>query len=326
MNSDEYWFWLLTKEELSSIDIRKLLAAYPAPEDIFKAAPEDLITRSGISPDKANAVADPFLKDDHLLRYDRMCSSGIRLIHLFSPEYPEKLKNIPDSPCGLFVKGNLPDPDIPALGMVGARACSGYGSKMAHETARKLSSYGIQTVSGMAVGIDSVCARSTLDAGGKTFAILGSGIDVIYPKENIELYYNIIMSGGGIISEYPMGSVPYPWRFPHRNRLISGLSDVLLVIEAGKRSGTLTTAMHALDQGKDVYALPGRITDPLSEGCNRMIADGAGVLLDPDDLLEDYFGFRLGGGKYILQEGRDIETEPATKRDLILRADRKSVV
>lgn len=217
-------------------------------------------------------------------RFEAMAKKCIRFIHLRSPEFPKRLKVIPDSPYCLYVKGNLPDPKRPTCGIVGARACSAYGKKETVRFSGSLSKNGIQIISGMAVGIDSVAAKAAIDAGGPSYAVLGGGADVIYPRENTELYYRIITTGGGIISEYPPGTPPMAWQFPQRNRIISGLSDRLLIMEARKRSGTLSTARHALDQGKDVLALPGRVGDPLSEGCNLLIFDGAGILIAPEYL------------------------------------------
>jgi DNA processing protein len=233
--------------------------------------------------------------------FEKMQRDNISFVHDEHPDFPERLKILNDCPLALYVRGTLPDDAVPSVGMVGARACSGYGREAAGRFARELAAGGVQIISGMAVGIDSHSAKGALAVGGRTFAVLGSGIDVIYPAVNIGLYYEIVTSGGGIISEYPLGTQPISWHFPHRNRLISALSDRLLVIEAGKKSGSLSTACHALDQGKDVYALPGRINDCLSEGCNMLIYDGAGVLVKPHFLLEEIFR-----GKHPADE-----TEPA---------------
>ena len=230
-----------------------------------------------------------------MYRLDKLKADGIRFIYYGSEDYPETLMVLPDKPFSLYVKGKLPDPDIPSAGIVGARNCSGYGKEMTMKFSQALAARGVQIISGMAVDVDSYASKGALESGGKTFAILGSGLDVIYPQQNIELYYQIIMGGGGIISEYPLGTTPVGWHFPHRNRLISAFSDKLLVIEAKRHSGTLSTASHALEQGKDVYALPGRITDPLSEGCNQMIADGAGILLDPEEFLNSWYACMPAG-------------------------------
>ena len=285
MTNEEYWFWLCRIRGIYSKDIKKILEIYESPKELY----EDRFISSELSltPDQINSIEESRKNDKFLGQLERIKEDGVRFIYMEDKDYPDKFREIPDPPYSFYLKGNLPAEGFPCIGMVGARACSGYGREMADKIAFSLASHGIQVVSGLAVGIDSISARGALKGGGKTFAVLGSGIDVIYPRENIDLYYQIIINGGGIISEYPMGTQPFGWQFPHRNRLISALSDKLVVIEAGKHSGTLSTAMHALDQGKDIYAMPGRVVDRLSEGCNQLIADGAGILLNAEYIIED---------------------------------------
>ena len=285
MTNDEYWFWLCNIEEIWQQDIKRLFTVFNSPEEIFNA-PAKLISDSK----KLSAVQVKNLIDSRkdlasLNKLGSLEKDHIRFIHKDSSEYPDRFKCIPDAPYSFYLKGRLPDPDSASVGIVGARACSGYGRETTLEFSAKLAEYGIQIVSGMAHGIDACSAQGALRAGGNPFAVLGSGVDVIYPRENTELYYQILLSGG-IISEYPPGTPPVAWQFPHRNRLIAGLSDVLLVMEARKRSGTLITANYALEQGKEIFALPGRVDDPLSTGCNSLIADGAGILLDPLQIIE----------------------------------------
>ncbi|MBU9729035.1 DNA-processing protein DprA [Diplocloster modestus] len=201
------------------------------------------------------------------------------------PAYPERLGKIQAYPQGLYVRGKLPDPEVPAVAIVGARMCSAYGRSKAREFGRVLAANGVQIISGLAKGIDGCAQEGALEAGGLTFAVMGCGVDICYPRENYRLYEQIIKEGG-VISEYPNGEQPVNWHFPARNRIISGLADLVLVIEAKEKSGSLITADLALEQGKDVFALPGRVTDPLSMGCNRLIAQGAGIALRPEELLE----------------------------------------
>ena len=177
----------------------------------------------------------------------------------------------------------------PAAAIIGARLASGYGREQARRFARRLASRGITIISGMARGIDGIAQKAALDAGGRSYAVLGCGVDICYPEENRELYDRLLQEGG-IISEYPPGTYPEARLFPQRNRIISGLSDLVLVIEARKRSGTLITVDMALEQGREVYALPGRVSDSLSDGCNRLIRQGAGAATCPEDILEFFFG------------------------------------
>lgn len=220
--------------------------------------------------------------------YDRSCEKGIRFVPYFSPDYPEKLREIADFPFALFVKGRLPDRVSRKAAVVGARRCTPYGEKYAVEFAEKLASCGVEIISGLARGIDGMGQRGALMGGGRTFAVLGCGVDICYPREHIGLYVDILEQGGGILSEYPPGTPPVSQNFPPRNRIISGLSDVVLVMEARERSGSLITADLALEQGRDVYALPGPVNSELSRGCNRLIQQGAGILLSPEALLRDW--------------------------------------
>ena len=172
------------------------------------------------------------------------------------------------------------------MAIVGARECSPYGRQLTKEFAKKLASAGAQIISGMAKGIDGAGQIGALEEGGDSYGVLGCGVDVCYPREHIELYTELERKGG-ILSEQPIGTKPLPQFFPARNRIISGLSDIVLVMEAKERSGSLITADMALEQGKDIYALPGPINSQLSRGCNRLIKQGAGILLSPEDLLEE---------------------------------------
>lgn len=211
---------------------------------------------------------------------------GIAFYPYFHPCFPQKLLEIPDPPWAVYAIGALPAPSRPAVAVIGARQCSEYGRYMARQFGEKLARAGVQVISGMARGVDGIAQKGALSAGGLSIAVLGCGADICYPEENKELY-DILVKRGGLISEYPPGTMPRANLFPARNRLISGLSDAVLVIEAKEKSGTLITVDMALEQGRDIYALPGRVTDPLSRGCNRLIKQGAGAALSPEDLLEE---------------------------------------
>ena len=213
---------------------------------------------------------------------------GIRFIPWFSEAYPQRLLELSDFPYALYVKGNLPDPASRKAAIVGSRRCTPYGEKYAVEFGKVLAQYGIEVISGLARGIDGMGQRGALMGNGKTFAVLGSGPDVCYPREHIGLYMDILEQGGGILSEYPPGTPPLAWHFPERNRIISGLSDVILVMEAGEKSGSLITVDMALEQGRDIYALPGPVNSSLSRGCNYLIQQGAGLLTSPEMLLKEW--------------------------------------
>ncbi|MBE5846339.1 MAG: DNA-protecting protein DprA [Lachnospiraceae bacterium] len=208
-----------------------------------------------------------------------------RMIIPLERAYPDCLKMLRNPPGQLYVRGRLPDPEKPAVAIVGARNCTFYGSDMAKWFAFELAKAGVQIISGMAMGVDGIAQRAALDAGGRSFALLGCGADICYPKSNRDLYERLLISGG-VISEYPDGMQPISRLFPSRNRLIAGFSRAVIVVEAREKSGTLITADAALEQGKDVFVLPGRITDALSAGCNRLLAQGAGIALSPQMILE----------------------------------------
>ncbi len=290
MTRKEYWIWLCSVQGITVHDIDRLLEKYEDPEEIYKRTPEELGRTGKMNASLIRDIMDSREKGSFASLMKRMKGKDIRFVCLEDKEFPERMMQIPERPYGLFYRGCLPDNDIPSCGMVGARKASLYGKEMAQIFAGALAGCGVQIISGMALGIDGISQKAAIEKGGRTFAVLGSGADVIYPADNIGLYYDILENKGGIISEYPPGTYGYPKNFPARNRIISALGDRLLVIEAKKRSGTSITVKYALEQGRDVYALPGRVTDPLSEGCNMMIADGAGVLTSPEALIEEISG------------------------------------
>lgn len=190
-------------------------------------------------------------------------------------------------PRKLYYRGRLPDPESPSVAIVGARMCSPYGRIQAFKYARELSQCGVQIISGMALGIDSEGHKGALEGGTPTYAVLGSGADVCYPAANRGLYRKIPESGGGILSEYPPGSPPKQYCFPARNRIISALSDAVLVVEAKVNSGSLITAGFALEMGKAVFAVPGAVDEVLSLGCHKLIYDGAGIAYSPEVILSE---------------------------------------
>lgn len=205
-----------------------------------------------------------------------------------SISYPSRLKNLPGMPVSLYIKGSLPDERKKSVAIVGARKCSSYGRQAAYMFAKILAENEIQIISGLAFGIDSYAHKGCLEGGGKTFAVLGCGIDLCYPKSNSRLYNDILKTGGGILSEYEGDSPPYAYHFPIRNRIISALADAVIIIEARVKSGSLITASYALDQGVPLYCVPGRIFDSLSSGTNALIADGAIPALSPETILYDF--------------------------------------
>ena len=243
--------------------------------------------------------------------------NSIQWIQQEDIEYPEKLRPYKGMPKTLYVLGGLPDPSRPSVAVVGARRSTSYGDNIARQFSAELAANGIQIISGLAKGIDGISQRGALMEGGQTFAVLGNGVDICYPRENIGLYHDIIEQGGGILSEFPLGAPPLGFQFPKRNRIISGLSNVLLVIEAREKSGSLITADMALEQGRDVYALPGPINSALSSGCNRLIWQGAGILLSPEQLLEELGIINVAEGVEFKEKEQEKKKVLETKENLV---------
>lgn len=278
-----YWHWFLSLP-ISYIGQRKLIACMKTPRKVMEAPVNQITEIIG----KIQPLTE-YLKrsqnTDWKKAYLEMEEQGIRLTLKGEEGYPGELMQLPDAPYGLYHIGELPGEELCAA-VVGARSCSRYGQETAAALGKALAEAGISVVSGMARGIDSAGQWAALQQGGKSFAVLGSGVDVCYPQENFYLYQKL-KEQGGVISEFPPGSEPLAWHFPVRNRIISGLSRLLIVVEAREKSGSLITADLALEQGRDIYAVPGRITDALSRGCNELIRNGAGILLSPEMLLEE---------------------------------------
>lgn len=223
---------------------------------------------------------------DVLAEYEKLGQQGIRFLTMSCEEYPDRLRNIPDPPFCIYVKGEVPREDVLSVAIIGARECSEYGRFVGGELGKVLGKNGVQVISGMARGIDGISQAACLEAGGASYGVLGCGVDICYPSGNRKLY-DRLLTQGGILSSYPPGTLPKAQLFPPRNRIVSGLSDVVIVVEARQKSGTLITVDMALEQGREVYVVPGRLTDRLSDGCNKLIKQGAGIILSPEDFLRE---------------------------------------
>ncbi len=210
---------------------------------------------------------------------------GVKIITFEENDYPENLRNISDPPVLLYVKGDLCQCDEQSVSIVGSRKCTPYGKGVARKFASEFARSGITVVSGLALGIDSEAHKGALDVNGRTIAVLGSGIDKVYPASNLKLFEKIVSSHGAVISEFPLGTKPQKFNFPFRNRIISGISVATVVVEAAEKSGSLITARLAAEQGRDVFAVPGNITSKMSKGTNALIKDGAIPITEPLDLF-----------------------------------------
>ena len=284
LENKRYWIWLSLIKNLGSKRKLKLLELYKTPEEIYKLTKEELMNINGIGEAIANDIM--ISKNEEILNYHikYMKESNINIININEREYPQALKEIYDPPISLYVKGNIEKLNNKNIGIVGCRECTTYGKKSAEYFAYNLSKQNINIVSGLAKGIDSYAHLGSLNTG-NTIAVLGNGLDIIYPKENLELANEIIKKGGTIISEYPCGTKPDKMKFPARNRIISGISSGIIVIEAKEKSGTLITVDFALEQGRDVFVVPGNINSINSVGTNDLIKQGARLVTTYEDVF-----------------------------------------
>lgn len=287
MEEKVYWIWL-SLLGIGDKKLEKLLAKYEKIENIWNAKENELIYIEGIGQSLASKIVEKRNKEQAIKEWEKSQKEKIQVITLQDKEYPDKLKNIYGKPIVLYVKGNSQILNDFSLGMIGCRECSQYGKNIAIEIAQTLSDNKINVISGMAKGIDAYAHQGALNGKEKTIAVLGCGVDVIYPKENEKLYYEILEKQGAIVSEYAVGVQPEKMYFPARNRLISGLSDGIIVIEAKEKSGTLITVDFALEQGKNVFVVPGNINSPYSKGTNDLIKQGAKPITSLKDILEEY--------------------------------------
>jgi len=248
--------------------------------------PWDIIKKFGSAENyfRSNVGGGDKASLENAVRLVQASDADLRFVSYTNPEYPKRLQEANNPPLGLFVYGQLPSETMPAVAIIGARDCTHYGGKVAYDFAKELAEMGITIVSGMARGLDARAHEGALAANGVTLAVLPSGADVCYPSENFMLYKQI-REGGCIVSENFPAAKPRAWSYPARNRIISALADVLLVVEAGERSGTSTTVVAALEQGRDVFAVPGKISDPMSAGTNELIKQGANIATSPLDIL-----------------------------------------
>ena len=305
-----YWVWLAEQLGADSPDFRKLYRAYQDPYEIFRMDENELENALEIGAQARQRLADKDLKRASEI-LDACERIGIRILHFGDPKFPQQLCEIQNPPCLLYYAGDLPDYEHQlTVGMVGTRQMSDYGMHNAYRLAYELANAGTLTVSGLAEGIDGVCAAATIEAGGKTTAIVGCGLDIAYPKHHGKLMNEIVRSGGVILSEYPPGTRPLPYHFPVRNRLISGFSHCVIVVEARIGSGSLITAKSAIMQGKEVYAVPANVGTSAADGANQLLQDGAKFLMDTKAFLQKY--------QYLFENGklRNQNRQPPKEADL----------
>lgn len=297
---------------------RTLLERFGSSEAILNASKRELESVHGIGPKLSAAIIEASRNIDIEAEINLAREKNVQIVPYTSDLYPKCLKAIYDPPLILYIKGNIQEADILAIAVVGARHCSYYGLAQAERFSRLLIQRGFCIISGMARGIDAASHRAAIDSQGRTIAVLGCGLGVaVYPKENAELTEQVILNGA-VISEFPMSTPPDPKNFPPRNRLISGLSLGVLVIESTLNSGSLITAKWALEQGKEVFAVPGNIDSVYSRGTHKLIKEGAKLVEDVDDIIQE-----LGPiAEYLTLPGTQADNDP---RSLSLNSQEKKI-
>ena len=283
---NKYWIWFSLIQNIGSIRKQKLLEKFKTPDVIYKLSKKQLMQVEEIGEKTAENILDKSIREKIDNHSEYLKKNQIQIITIQDKEYPKLLKQIYDCPISIYVKGNIELLNHESIAIIGSRECSNYGKDAAKYFGYHLANNNKCVVSGLAKGIDSFAHMGALGANGNTIAVLGNGLQDIYPKENRELANIIIKKGGTIISEYPLGTPPNKMNFPARNRIVSGISDGVLVIEAKEKSGTLITVDFALEQGKEVFVVPGNINSIYSVGTNRLIKEGARLVNCYEDITK----------------------------------------
>lgn len=287
LDERELWYWISTVSTIGIERTGKLIKSFESLQEVYNADFQLLEKCVGKQPAEELVAS----RNDTKLHkgYESLIKRGISL-HLCTDEsFPARLQGIPLQPYYIFSIGTLPPDSMNTLSVVGSRGCTDYGKQVAGYFSEGVAAAGVGIISGLAEGIDAEAHKGALRVGGYTLGVIGNGIGDVYPQSNWQLF-DILERKGCIISEYPPGRPALKFNFPFRNRLISALSDAVLVIESRRQSGTLHTVDHGLSQGREIYAVPGKINDPMSEGCNRLLAQGARPAIDVNELLFDIWG------------------------------------
>lgn len=291
IEKNKYWIWFSLIDNLGVRRKLKLLEIYKNPQVIYNLSKKDLLSNKGIGEKICKIIIES--KNESLIneQMKKMKENGVGIINIFDEEYPGQLKQIYDPPISIFIKGNVKNLVGNNIGIVGCRECSDYGKRMAIYFGKTLSENNYNVVSGLARGIDgyshygNILAIQSNKNFGKPIAVLGNGLDIIYPKSNKKLYEMILKNDGTIISEFPCGVEPNKYNFPSRNRIISGLCYGIIFVEAKEKSGTLITAEFAIEQGRELFVVPGNIDSINSVGTNNLIKEGANVITSVEDIV-----------------------------------------
>lgn len=321
MTDVDYWLWLSLKKAMTAAKMQKLFTFIPTPKKMYDMSKDEFSKIKGFDKRTIDVLSDKRL--DRVMEVKDLCRKyNIRILTFDSPNYPENLKQIPAPPYVLYTRNEKPV-NLNAyirIAIVGNRESTDYGEKIAHSFSYDLASNGIAVVSGMAKGIDSAAHRGCLDAGGLTVAVMGCGLDIPYPKENKDLMEEIIKTGIAI-SEYPPKDEPLSWHFPQRNRIISGLSQGTLVVEAPIHSGSLITARYAIEQDRDLFAIPGDITKERSEGTNNLLKEFAIPATSARDIF-DHYSFE----NYEIANIKNLQKQSGLKTNNEYKEDKKEKI
>lgn len=285
LEKNKYWIWFSLIKNLGSKKKLELLKQYKDPKNIYNIKKEELLKIKGIGEKTAEEIVNKQIKLEIEKHIKYMKDRNINILNINDKEYPKKLKEIYDPPISLYYKGNIDVINNKSISIIGCREATEYGKKAAKYFSYNLAKKNINIISGLAKGIDSYSHIGAICANGKTIAVVGTGLDTTYPKENEEVEKIIIQTGGTIISEYPLGTKPEKMNFPARNRIVSGLSEGIIVVEAKEKSGTLITVDFALEQGREVFVVPGNINSINSVGTNELIKQGARVATSYIDII-----------------------------------------
>lgn len=290
MEDRNYCAWLSGLPGIGPKKYMRLVEYFGNAKEVFLCSRKELVESNLVYEKTIDTIIEK-RDTDKIKRYmNKLKENNISVYTTDDDEYPFNLKNIYDPPPVLYIKGQFIENDINSLAIVGSRKASEYGLKTAFQFGKEMAESGFTVVSGMALGVDSAAHKGALKAGGRTIAVMGCGLNNIYPKSGLNLSIEILKNGA-IVSEYPLGFAALPQNFPARNRIISGMSKGVLIVEANKKSGSLITADFALEQGRDVFAIPGNINSPNSRGTNELIKNGAKPVLSITDITEEYYGF-----------------------------------
>ncbi len=296
----------LSSLNIGNHNISKLVDEFPDLIDLWYSKKEKLESINRLNYPIINKILKNRNEDYLSKLLDTIEAQDIRIITLLDENYPKHLLHIDDKPNVIYMKGDILEKDNLAIGIVGSRKSTSYGKWGAEKFTKELVKMGITIISGLANGIDTIAHKTTLENDGRTIAVLGTGIDKIYPAKNKQLYKDI-QSNGAVITEFSLGTQPLAYNFPQRNRIISGLSLGIIVIEAQEKSGSLITATHASNQGRSVFALPGNINSLFSKGTNKLIRDGARPLLEIDDILEEIYELRELKNQNIVKDNLNLD-------------------